>query len=279
MKTNKRHKYYGQTLLPDNDKRTLKRKRIIAIISLVAAIALFIAASVFLTRKIFSFEEGETFADAASKFRNMIRGYGVWGWLVGFGIQALQVIISPIPGEVVEVGMGLAFGWFWGALLCLGGAAFSAFLILLFVKKYGVRFVELFISVDRINELKFINTEKKLERAVLILYMLPGTPKDPLIFFFGLTKIRISDFIVLSTIARIPSVVTSTIGAEFLHNKNYVGAIILFATVGAVSLTFVILYKKILASLKSHGEKKKAVQNEETEQDEETEQNEETKKS
>jgi uncharacterized membrane protein YdjX (TVP38/TMEM64 family) len=88
--------------------------------------------------------------------------------------------------------------------------------------------------------------------------MIPGTPKDPLIFFFGLTKIKISNFVVISTIARIPSIVTSTIGGEFLVDKNYLGAILIFAITGAVSVIGLLLYKTILTKLKSRSEKHKS---------------------
>lgn len=253
----KKHEYHGQTLVGHSDRLTLRKKRIIAIVSLVIAIALFVWLSVVLTKTIFSLEEGESLGDAAIRFKNMIQGYGTWGWIVAFGIQVLQVIVSPIPGEVVEIGMGLAFGWFWGAVLCLLGAGVAAFFIILFVRRFGVKFVELFVPVEKINELRFLNSEEKLERMVFILYLLPGTPKDPLIFFFGLTKIGALDFVIISSIARVPSVITSTIGGHLIHEKRYLAAVILFAVVGAISLVFVILYKKILEAMRRrHGEKK-----------------------
>ncbi len=233
-----------------------KRKRIIAIISVLIAVALFVWLAVYLTEVIFqSLESDGGVADTAKNFKEMIRGYGSWGWLVAFGIQVLQVVVSPIPGEFVEVGMGLCFGWFGGTVLCMLGSALAAWAIMLFVKKLGIRAVELFVPLEKINELKFINNEKKLSTFVFLLYMIPGTPKDPLIFFFGLTKIKISNFIVISTLARIPSIVTSTIGGEFLVNKNYLGAILLFAITGAVSVIGLLLYKKILEKLKSRTEK------------------------
>ncbi len=40
-----------------------------------------------------------------------------WGWmapLVFIGIQALQVIISPIPGEITGPVGGALFGTLWG---------------------------------------------------------------------------------------------------------------------------------------------------------------------
>ncbi len=243
-----------------NNKRSPieKRKRIIAIISVVIAIALFIWLAIYLTKVIFQSLEGDGgIEDTAKNFKNMIQSYGNWGWIVAFGIQVLQVVVSPIPGEVVEVGMGLCFGWLGGTLLCLVGVALASCIIMLFVKKLGVKAVELFVSLDKINDLKFINNEKKLATFVFLLYLIPGTPKDPLIFFFGLTRIRISQFVIISTIARIPSVVTSTIGGDFLVEKNYLGAILLFAITGAVSLIGLLLYKKILEKLKGRNKKTK----------------------
>lgn len=236
-------------------KKLLRRKRIIAIVSLLICVGLLAWLTIFVTKSFLSVGEGEGIGDAARHFRDMIRGYGAWGVLIAFGIQVLQVVVSPIPGEVIETGMGLTYGWFWGAVIILAGAAFSTWLIMLFVRRFGTKFVELFVSLDKINDLKFINSEEKLNRWVLILYMLPGTPKDPLIFFFGLTRMKISAFIALSTVARVPSVVTSTIGGHWIHEKNYWAAIILYIAVGAVSLACLLLYKKIMDRMRGRDDK------------------------
>ena len=252
----------SEKALSDEQRKTLKRKRIIAIISLVLAVAIIAGLSVFATKSFLAVGEGETVADAGRHFKDMINGYGAWGVLIAFGIQVLQVVVSPIPGEVIETGMGLAFGWFGGAVICLLGAALSSFLIMLLVRRFGTKFVELFVSLDKINNLKFINSEKKLNRWVLILYMLPGTPKDPLIFFFGLTRIKISTFVVISTLARIPSIVTSTIGGQWIEQKEWVKAIILYVAMGLISLACIFLYKVIIGKMNGHGKKGSAKERE-----------------
>ncbi|MBR0231985.1 MAG: VTT domain-containing protein [Clostridia bacterium] len=258
MKRKERNKAENTAALTEEDlaaKKLLKRKRVIAIASLLICVGLIVWLAIVVTKSFLSIGEGETIGDAAGHFRDMIRGYGAWGVAIAFGIQVLQVVVSPIPGEVIETGMGLTYGWFWGAVIILAGAAFSAWLIMLFVRKFGTKFVELFISLDKINDLKFINSEEKLHRWVLILYMLPGTPKDPLIFFFGLTRIKISSFVVLSTIARIPSVITSTIGGQWIQEKKYWAAAALYIAVGAVSLACILIYKKIMDKMRGKGKK------------------------
>lgn len=224
--------------------KTLRQKRIIAIISLIITLILFLALAWWLTR--FLLRGG-----SVDSFKELIKSYGSLGWLVAFGIQVLQVIVSPIPGEVVELGMGICFGWFWGAVLCLVGSALGSVIIMLIVKKVGIKMVQLFVSVDKINELRFINSERKLNSLVFILYVLPGTPKDPLIFFFGLTRIGIIEFTVISTLARIPSVITSTVGGKLFIDGHLIGAVIVIAVTAVISLAGMILYQRILRRIRN----------------------------
>ncbi|MBR4279333.1 MAG: TVP38/TMEM64 family protein [Clostridia bacterium] len=258
-------RFRGEKERTEEEKKILlKRKRAIAIISFIIAAGLFLWFGYAIAETLtISIESGQGISDAAGNFKNLISGYGEMGVVVAFGIQVLQVVVSPIPGEVIEVGMGLCFGWFEGALVCLLGSALATAIIMIFVKKLGFRFVELFIPLERINELRFINSEKKLERFAFLLYLIPGTPKDPLIFFFGLTKINIVDFVVISTIARIPSVVSSTIGGKFLVDKNYLGAILIFAITGIAAIVGIFLYKTLLEKLRTRKKNKHSHENEE----------------
>lgn len=247
-----------ETKSESEKKKLLRRKRIIAIVSIVIAVSLFVWLSFYLTDVILSsLDEDGNIMNTAQNFKELIESYGKWGVIVAFGIQVLQVIVSPIPGEVIEVGMGLCFGWLGGAVLCLVGGALAAALIMLFVKKYGIKAVELFVSTDKINELRIINNEKKLKTTVFLLYLIPGTPKDPLIFFFGLTKISIWDFIWIQTLARIPSVVTSTIAGEQVTKQNFLVSIIIFAVTGVLALIGMFLYRKIVSHKNNHKEKDK----------------------
>lgn len=225
------------------EKELIRRKRIIAVISAVISIALLTWLGFFVAKAfhLSSASEGGL-KDAARHFKDLIDGYGNAGVLVAFGIHVLQVVLSPLPGEIIEIGMGLCFGWFGGTVICLLGSALGGLIIILFVKKLGVRFVELFVPLEKINSYKFLNDEKKLERLVFIIYLLPGTPKDLLVFFFGLTKIKASTFLITSTLARIPSIISSTVGGDFIVDQKYLSAIILFAVTGLVSLLGMLIY-------------------------------------
>lgn len=222
------------------DKAYLRRRRILSLVSLTVVLALAGVITYFvctdLLGKIRSPEE----------FRAYIESFGWTGRLVFLGLQCLQIVVAMIPGEILEVGAGYAFGAVEGTLLCMAGVAIASAIVFLLTKRLGIKLVEVFISREKINELRFINSEKKLKRLIFILFFIPGTPKDIFTYFAGLTRIKLSEFLVISLIARIPSVVSSTIGGHIIGQENYLSAIILFAVTGLVSLVGMAVYTQIV---------------------------------
>lgn len=236
--------------MPSSDRKALKRKRILGIASLVAVLGIFCLLSYFVVYKFFS---GDRSADGFTEF---IESYGWAGRFVALGIQFLQVFVAIIPGEFVEVGLGLAFGAIEGSIICFIGVGLASALIFTLAKIWGVKLVELFVERKRIDELRIINSEKKLNTLVFILFLVPGTPKDLLTYVVPLTRMKLSEFMFISMIARIPSVLSSTIGGDFFSKGKYIEGIILFAVTGAVSFIGLMVYKKLLAKYHKHKEKK-----------------------
>lgn len=234
-----------------NDNKLIRKKRIIGVVSLCVLVILVCFLTYLFGVKF------KSIASSGVEFDEYIKSFGYFGWLVAILIQILQVIIAFIPGEVIEIGMGYAYGWFWGTLLCMAGVAIGSSAIFLLVKKYGIRFIELFIDSSKINELKFINSEKKLKRTTFILFFIPGTPKDLLTYFVGLTRMTLSEFLGITLIARIPSLVSSTIGGNFMGNKQYLEAVILLVATGIISLIGIKLYNIIITKARKRIKKHK----------------------
>jgi len=168
--------------------------------------------------------------------RDYIRSFGKAGWLVFLTLQILQVFIALIPGELLESVAGFAFGPLVGTLLCYAGVAAGSVLIFLLTRKFGVRLVEVFITREKLQQLRFLKKEKNRNILLFLLFFIPGTPKDLLTYFVGLTEIRLSTFLVISLVARFPSIVSSTFGGHLLGEENYLGALIVYAATAAVSL-------------------------------------------
>lgn len=160
------------------------------------------------------------------------------------GISAFQIIVAIIPGEPFEIAAGYAFGWILGAILCLIGTLLGQVVVFLFAKKFGMDFVEIFVSTKKIKEMNFFKNNKKLYMTTFFIFLIPGTPKDVLSYVAGITPIKLVPFLLISGIARIPSVVSSTIGGSYLGTRNYTMATIIFIATLLVSGILFFIYKR-----------------------------------
>ena len=179
------------------------------------------------------------------QFRDWVDGHGIWGRLIFIGMMVLQVICALIPGEPFEIGAGYAFGAIEGTALCLIGITLGCLVVFLFVRRYGVRLVEVFFSREKIDSVRFLQNTRRLELLIFIVNAIPGTPKDLLSYFVALTKIKLSTWLLIVVVSRIPSVVTSTVGGSALGMENYIFAIVTFAVTLVVSGIGVLIYNRI----------------------------------
>ena len=178
------------------------------------------------------------------QFRKWVKHTGIWGQFIMIGISAFQIIVAVIPGEPIEIASGYAFGWLLGAILCLLGSILGQTIVFLVTKKYGLDFVEIFISEEKLKKIKFLQDKDKIYLSVFFIFLIPGTPKDVISYAAGITSIKLIPFLAISTVARIPSVVSSTIGGSYLGTKNYKMAFIILVVTLIISLILFLIYEK-----------------------------------
>ena len=215
-----------------------KGQKIVAIVSIAVFVIVLVLLTIFVGGPIL-----KTLGDPAS-FRAWVDERGFWGRVLFVGVIVLQVIIAFIPAEPLEIAAGYAFGAVWGTLLDWLGLVIGTLIVFLFVRKIGVKAVEVFFPREKIDSVKYLNNEKALNAAAFVLFLIPGTPKDLLTYVAGLTKIRLLPWILLTSIARIPSVVTSTISGNALGLEKYGLAIGVFAATAVVSGVGILLYQR-----------------------------------
>ncbi|MBQ8496794.1 MAG: TVP38/TMEM64 family protein [Clostridia bacterium] len=216
-------------------KKDTRPQKIIKIISLTAVIGLLLFFSYLLYRLI---------ADKEA-FEAWLTQYGEMSRLIYIAIVALQVILALIPGEVLEIAGGYIFGILEGTFLNLLGATIGSMLVFLLVRKFGKPLVSAFFSEEKISKLRFLQDSKKRDLLLMLIFMLPGTPKDLLCYFAGLTNIKTSLWLLICSLGRLPSVITSTIGGSAIENESYLVAVIAFAAAAAVSLLGILIYHRI----------------------------------
>ncbi len=184
-------------------------------------------------------------ASQPERFRQWVDGMGPWSRLAFVGMMALQIFVAVIPGEPLELGAGYAFGSLQGTALCLLGAALGSVLVVLFVRCFGARAVEIFFPREKIRALGFLRNRRRRDTLFFTLFVIPGTPKDILTYVAGLTDIRLGRWLLVTTPARIPSIITSTISGDALGVGNFTFAALVFGATLLVSAGGLVLYQRI----------------------------------
>lgn len=185
------------------------------------------------------------FVREPERFQAWVDAQGVRAPLLFVGMVVLQIVVAIIPGEPLEIAAGYAFGALEGTLLCLIGALVGRVAVFLLVRRFGVRAVEVFFPLEKVQSLRFLQNEKKLTFWVFFLFFLPGTPKDVLCYIVGLTKLPLRSWIIISTIAPIPSIITSTIGGSALGMGRYTFAAAVFGATLAISAAGLLVYRRV----------------------------------
>mgnify|MGYP003296713554 CR=1 FL=1 len=178
-------------------------------------------------------------------FRQWVDSYGFWGKIAYVGLMALQVVIVLIPGEPLELAGGYAFGAFWGTVLALSGFVIGSAAVFTLVRRFGVKLVEGFFDQEKIRQMEFLKNPKKTRVIAFILMTIPGTPKALISYFAGLTKLRLSEWLTIVAVGRIPSLIGSTIPGGAAGSENYLLAGIIMAISLVISAGGVVYYRKI----------------------------------
>lgn len=185
------------------------------------------------------------FASDPEKFRALVDAHGIGGRLVYIGMVVLQITVALIPGEPLEIAAGYAFGTLEGTILCLIAAGLGSSLVILLVRRFGTRLCEVFFTNEKLSKLRFLQASPKRTAIFALIFMLPGTPKDLLCYYAGLTDIKLSTLLIICSVGRIPSVLTSTLGGDALGTKSYIFAAVVFGLTLFISAGGFWIYSRI----------------------------------
>ena len=187
---------------------------------------------------IFPVIKGLSTIEGQVAFRDKVQNTGFLGMLSLFGLQVAQIFLVIIPGEPIEILAGMCYGAIGGAIFIMVSAFIISATIFLLVKKLGRKFVYNFCEEKEVGKLvknKLFKNPKKVELVMFIMFFVPGLPKDILVYIAGLLPIKASRFLTISSLARFPSVISSTLaGANLIMGNWKIGAILyagIFVTV------------------------------------------------
>ena len=223
--------------------RDNKKGKILKIILTIASVFLFIGLIVYLwpTMKGIATPEGRLI------FQEKLNSMGMGKFWVMLALQCAQILLVVLPGEPLEVLSGMCFGAFWGTVFILGTVFATTSLIFYMVRKYGKSYLEQFFKKEKIEKIehsKFFKNPKNIELVMTILFIIPGTPKDLLVYLGGLLPIKPSRFVLISTFARFPSVISSTLVGANILNGNVKMIILIYLITFLVAALMIFLVNK-----------------------------------
>lgn len=188
-----------------------------------------------------------------SGLESLTERLGVFGILLVLLIQILQIVVAIVPGEVVEVVSGALYGAWGGLIIDLIGVAIGETIIYFIVDKLGESVVEKVASSKKIQSLKFLKDDKKRNLLLFLLFFIPGTPKDALCYVAPLFKIPYKPFILISTFARIPSIITSNFAGAAFGDGDYMQTILIYVGIAVISIAGIIINQRIMKGKENDG--------------------------
>lgn len=223
--------------------RKEKRNKIIKIIIFILTIIILIGCTIYL----YPIMKELLKTEGRENLKIKIQQNGPNGILLLLGLEVAQIFLPILPGEPIEILAGMCYGTFGGLIFIMLSVFIVTAMIFFMVRKFGRDFVYTMVSKEKIQKIensKLFTHPKQIEYIMLILFLLPGTPKDLLTYLAGLLPIKPTRFIVIATLARFPSIISSTYAGATLINGNWKIGLLMYVGIFVIVGIAILLAKK-----------------------------------
>ncbi len=237
----------------DDKKKAKTAVIVINVVAIVFIVVLFIFLGIHYWEdiKLLSTEEGQL------EFSERLRSTGVWGALILTLIQVAQVVVAFIPGEFIEIVSGMLFGPILGMILALVGLSLGTIIIWGLVKLFGKPFMDVNVSGKAQGRLKFLENETRALIILFFVFLIPGTPKDFITYAVPFTKVKLIPFVITTSIARIPSIISSTIIGHNITSGNYSNALVITIITFIIAIIGIIFNRPLTKKIEEIVNKRK----------------------
>jgi uncharacterized membrane protein YdjX (TVP38/TMEM64 family) len=180
-----------------------------------------------------------------SGVQEWVAQYGVWAPLVYVAVQVFQVVIFVVPGEVVQIAGGYLFGIPLGALYSVVGIAIGSSVDFYMGRLFGRAFVEGVFGEKRVSQFDSLAEKPHARTAFFLLFVIPGIPKDVLVYVAGLSRLRFGAFLLVSVGGRLPGILGSAVIGASAAEGRYVLAGVVFGISVALFVLGVIFRQQL----------------------------------
>lgn len=178
-----------------------------------------------------------------NSFRSLINGMGIWGYLAIILMVAVQIILAVIPAGPFQLAAGFAYGNVTGVILNLIGCAIGSGIVFALVRKFGRKIIKWFVNDSEMDKLDKVINSPRWKWILTIIFLVPGTPKDVIGYFAGLTKLKFWEWLLISTLGRLPAIILTVMGGSAIFDSNIKFAVIIIAVIVVLMALGAIGYK------------------------------------
>ncbi len=227
----------------ETDTRTNKNKRILAVFKLIILLVIVAGIPLYLYMR---FGDELFSKDIVYRLEAYLKLHRSGAALTLAALQIVQVIICFLPGQPIQFASSYMFGIIPGFLISIIGAVIGTFVSFYMSGFLGRDFVELLFDKEKVDDYESkLNSGKGL-LLVLLIYLLPGVPKDLVSYVAGISGMRFRPFILVSTIGRSPGMLGSLLLGHFFGIRNYRAIAVIAAVTVMILLVCFIRRQEIL---------------------------------
>jgi uncharacterized membrane protein YdjX (TVP38/TMEM64 family) len=190
------------------------------------------------------------FFSSRTRVSAFVASFGPYAPLVFLGVQFIQVLIAPIPGELTGFIGGYLFGTGAGFIYSTIGLTGGSWVAFLIARRFGFSFVRRFVGKEIMDKFDYL-MEHQGAFFSFIFFLIPGLPKDYFCYLLGLSPMHILTFLVISTVGRIPGTLLLSMQGEAVRSENY-RAFFVVLGLGLFALVFTLIYRDRIESWLKH---------------------------
>lgn len=180
--------------------------------------------------------------------RAFVHSFGVWAPLVFVAIQAAQVVLAPIPGQVTGFAAGYLFGTVAGAAYSIVGVTIGSAVVFWLSRCFGRTYVERVVTSETLSQFDDL-TEQNATLGLFLAFLVPGLPDDAICFVGGLTGLPLHRLVLIAALGRTPSFVLMAFAGSRLASERFVDAGLLVLALGGLAVAGYLARDRLVAVL------------------------------
>ena len=166
--------------------------------------------------------------DSRVDAQEWITQFGAWAPLVYIAVQVFQVVVFIVPGDVVQIAGGYLFGVAGGLVYSLIGIAIGSAIDFYVARLLGRTFVEGVFGAERVAEFDRVSSSSRARTGFFLLFVIPGLPKDVLVYVAGISTLRFPAFLLVTMTGRLPGILGSAIIGDSAAQERWFLSVFVF---------------------------------------------------